>query len=54
MNQLVNDNDGACSLAYLQQKKEFRVNVPINLTKIYIESFLVHKTLVSVQEVMLE
>ncbi len=31
-----------------------RVNVPIKLTKIYIETFLVHKILVSVQKVMLK
>ncbi len=29
-----------------------RVNVPIKLTKIYIETFLVHKILVSVQKVV--
>ncbi len=32
----------------------YRVNVPIKLTKIYIESFLVHKILVSVHEVMIK
>ncbi len=31
-----------------------RVNVPIKLTKIYIETFLVHKILVVVQKVMLK
>ncbi len=31
-----------------------RVNVPVKLTKIYIETFLVCKILVSVQKVMLK
>ncbi len=44
--------ENCCAASYFC--RNYRVNVPIKLIKIYIETFLVHKILVSVQKVMLK
>ncbi len=41
-------------IVYIFSEIRHRVNLPIKLTKIYIETFLVHKIWVSEQKVMLK